>query len=463
MGSSVEKHDDDWGRILEDDQKERMSDAEIEALMRDAQVHPIEEAASNPLSIAVTNRVRGRVAATKKAKRTKHKGDEAYSPRFARSLERMGASADDWGQEETRAEEAAQALAHALAARGFDAGSSSISLTVNGVYAVCSHKGELTREDVLAIREELLDKMGASIRYAKTQPGKFGALLSDADQNRVPLPLAWERRPQVARRRDGLHLSAVIGIDEPEGNDCSIDLRSMAPHALIVGESGSGKTTLIRTMLLDLAATNPSSRLEFCLIDPKHDLGRGGLSTLPHMAMPIVCDKAAAAALFEWVNGEMLRRYALMAQAGARSLPHYNVMAAPEDRLPELLIVHDDLSEWLADADYAQRVVESAKVLSLKAQAAGICLLFAAKPDEENETLAKIHEYFGHRLVLKRPEEAAEIAVNEDGAEYFFGAGRLSEETFGKVCRCRTIVLSDQEGELAEITDAIKAADADWV
>lgn len=48
-------------------------------------------------------------------------------------------------------------------------------------------------------------------------------------------------------------------------------------------------------------------------------------------------------------------------------------MAAPRERIPELVIAHDEL----ADADYAQCVLDAARALSVKGPAAGIHLLFA--------------------------------------------------------------------------------------
>lgn len=71
--------------------------------------------------------------------------------------------------------------------------------------------------------------------------------------------------------------------------------------------------------------------------------------------------------------------------------------------------------------------------------------------------------HFGNRLVLKQHDAAAEIAVDEGGAEYFFGAGRAFAEMGGKVCRCRTVGLGAQKGEMRQAVEIIKAADPGWL
>lgn len=237
---------------------------------------------------------------------------EPYSPLFSRAFEQKVASADHSARE-AWAEAAAQALGEALAERGIEAERQSISLASNGCIAVFSHASNRTSEEVLAVRAQLLDAKAVRMLFAKTQTGKLCALLADAEGagDRVPLSAAWLRPRLVVRRRDGLQLSVLIGIEEPEGEIRSLDLSAPASHALIAGKSGAGKTTLIRTMLLDMAASNPSSRLKFCLIDPKSGLDVDCLSALPNMTMPIICDKAAAAALLGRAVGEMTRRYAL--------------------------------------------------------------------------------------------------------------------------------------------------------
>ena len=88
-------------------------------------------------------------------------------------------------------------------------------------------------------------------------------------------------------------LTAVLGVDE-EGVPLLLRLPSPdVAHVLIAGTTGSGKTALMRSILLSLAMTNPQSRLQMALVDPK-GRGFGPLSDIPHLIRPVIEDSEKA-------------------------------------------------------------------------------------------------------------------------------------------------------------------------
>ena len=69
-------------------------------------------------------------------------------------------------------------------------------------------------------------------------------------------------------------------------NNATIDSTTLS-----AGTTGSGKSVLIQVVLLDIAATNPSTLAKIILIDPKMGVDYTALDRLPHLREPIVVGK----------------------------------------------------------------------------------------------------------------------------------------------------------------------------
>ena len=91
------------------------------------------------------------------------------------------------------------------------------------------------------------------------------------------------------------------------------------PHGLCIGATGSGKSELLRTLLLGLAATHSSERLNLVLVDFKGGATFLGMSRLPHVSAVItnlheeleLVDRMADA-----LAGEIRRRQQVLRDAG---------------------------------------------------------------------------------------------------------------------------------------------------
>src|SRR4029077_16758850 len=113
------------------------------------------------------------------------------------------------------------------------------------------------------------------------------------------------------------------------------------PHTLVAGATGSGKSVLIQSLILDIAATNPSSLAQIVLIDPKMGVDYSALERLPHIQGGIVVDQSRARDELERLVLEMDRRYELFRAKSVRDLRSHNVEVPPGERLPMLFLVHD--------------------------------------------------------------------------------------------------------------------------
>jgi S-DNA-T family DNA segregation ATPase FtsK/SpoIIIE len=162
----------------------------------------------------------------------------------------------------------------------------------------------------------------------------------------------WSSSPQDTLR-------VPLGLGE-SGEPVLLDIKEsgqggFGPHGLCIGATGSGKSELLRTLLLGLAATHSSDRLNMVLVDFKGGATFLGMSELPHVSAVItnlqdemtLVDRMADA-----IAGEINRRQEVLRDAGnLANVGEYerkrqtNPSMPP---LPALLIVVDEFSEMLS-------------------------------------------------------------------------------------------------------------------
>ena len=232
------------------------------------------------------------------------------------------------------------------------------------------------------------------------------------------------------------------------------------PHTLIAGTTGSGKTVLMQTMLLDMAATNSSTRLKFYIIDPKAGLDYFSITRLPHMAAPLISNQEEARQLLQEVVEEMERRYVLFANAGAKNLEKYNAIVTREKQLPVLFVVHDELPNWMVQPEYAKSVTSVVTQLATKSRAAGIYLIFLAQRPDKDVLPMQVRDNLGNRLVLKLPANTSEIALGEKGAENLLGKGHMVAK-LGNVMNYVQVPYLDED-EIDEAVEMISRSDKEW-
>jgi hypothetical protein len=189
------------------------------------------------------------------------------------------------------------------------------------------------------------------------------------------------RRPQ---KRQVKRLPQVIPLDLealPEqaytvtlGRDktglITLDLAETHRAILTGGTSGSGKTNLMQSVILQLAAKHLPVEVLVAIVDTKQvDFGQDW-DRLPHLFRPVAHTLDDARRLIEAVEGERLRRQALMAKAGVadwRELPE-------DDRLPLLLLVVDEAADF-ARTPAMQTLVEVAR----KGRAFGVSIILGTQ------------------------------------------------------------------------------------
>ncbi|MFE9851923.1 type VII secretion protein EccCa [Streptomyces sp. NPDC005576] len=227
-------------------------------------------------------------------------------------------------------------------------------------------------------------------------------LLGINDLYRYQPAALWQRRGAHQ------HLRVPIGLTA-SGAPVELDLKEsaqggMGPHGMLIGATGSGKSELLRTLVLSLALTHPSDRLNFVLVDFKGGATFLGLDLLPHVSAVItnLADQASLVdRMQDALHGELMRRQELLRQAGnfvsALEYERARAAGAPLDPLPSLVVVVDEFSELLAThRDFMDLFV----MIGRLGRSLGVHLLLASQRLDEGR-VHQLESHLSYRVGLR--------------------------------------------------------------
>ena len=390
-------------------------------------------------------------------------GNQTFSPYFERVVKSKASSSHFSEERMAWAQRSTRALQMVFVEKGMQAKIRSYSLTPNGCLVSFEGSASLDSKRVLALRETLLTTQAINIVLVLPQPGSLLILFNDGSDKRETVSMwnIWNRRT-VEKRIAGVNLSFAVGLKETDGEILYFNPLKQDPHTLIAGRTGSGKTVLMQTLLLDMAATNPSTKLKFYIIDPKGGNDYFSLLRLPHLAEPLINDQGRAIDLLKRLVEEMYRRNQLFAKQQVNKLDRYNVKVPPEEQLPVIFLIHDELPQWMVNKEYRQTVTETLTQLATMSRATGIYLIFLAQRPDKDVMSMQIRTNLGNRLVLQLDAASSEIALEDKGAETLLGKGHLAAKLGGQLYYAQAPYLDEEMGEVDEAVDAIIEGDNEW-
>ena len=239
-----------------------------------------------------------------------------------------------------------------------------------------------------------------------------------------------------------------------EGEIWVRDLAKM-PHLLIAGSTGSGKSVAINTLIASLLFKHLPTSLRLLLIDPKM-VELTPYEGIPHLVRPVVTAPEEAAGVLQGAVAHMERRYRMMSQVGARNLEQYNAKVGPEEALPYLVIVVDELADLMMTAP---KEVESAILrLAQMARATGMHLILATQRPSVDILTSLIKVNIPARLAFAVSSGFdSRTILDAQGAEKLIGQGDALFHQPGLPKPVRLQVPYISEEEVARLASFLRA------
>ncbi|MFH1075650.1 MAG: DNA translocase FtsK [Pseudomonadota bacterium] len=282
-----------------------------------------------------------------------------------------------------------------------------------------------------------LSLKATSIRMVGHIPGKGATGIEVPNMDRAVVKLK-EILVDSAFQESNSRLTIVLGKDI-SGTPVVADLGRM-PHLLIAGATGTGKSVALNSIICSILYKSTAEEIRLVLIDPKR-IELSMYDGIPHLITPVVTDPKKATNALCWAVHEMERRYSLMADSGSRNIDGYNLKLAkrekakqavqdndceaqPEERLPYIVIVIDELADLMM---VASRDVEVAITrLAQMARAAGIHLLIATQRPSVDVLTGIIKANLPARISFQVSSKVdSRTILDTNGAESLLGSGDM--------------------------------------
>lgn len=329
-------------------------------------------------------------------------------------------------------------------------------LTPNAAILRFSGSANLTVEQVLKRRSELLTTHKLDIISIRPEPGAIAIYVARAERQIVDIQSLWQRWNPTVAPKGAQNILVGVREDDNELFFLSPSQRH-APHTLIAGSTGSGKSVLMQSIILGIAATNDPCHARIVLIDPKQGVDYFAFDALPHLEGGIIDQQETAVERLERLVLEMDNRYRLFKAARAPNIASYNAKVDAADILPTYWVIHDEFAEWMLTDEYRAAVTSTVGRLGVKARAAGIHLIFAAQRPDANVMPMQLRSQLGNRLILRVDSEGtSEIALGERGAERLLGKGHMIIRAEGEQGLIYAQVPFASEGFIGDIVEAIQ-------
>jgi DNA segregation ATPase FtsK/SpoIIIE, S-DNA-T family len=262
----------------------------------------------------------------------------------------------------------------------------------------------------------------SSVRIEAPVPGKsiVGVEVPNTTFGSVNLRSIIES-PSFQKMKTKSKLAIPLG-KGPGGEVLSADLSKM-PHLLIAGSTGSGKTVFLNSVICCLLFNNTPDELNFIMIDPKR-VELVSYNGLPHLSAPVVVEADKAVIALQWLTDEMDKRYRLFAEAGARNIEAYNKDRTPNEAMPFIVLVIDELADLMMTA--FGEVEHALCRLAQLARATGIHLIVATQRPSVDVITGLIKANFPTRISFSLTSQIdSRTILDTPGAEKLLGRGDM--------------------------------------
>lgn len=298
---------------------------------------------------------------------------------------------------------------------------------------------------ITALSDDIALVMKApSVRIIAPIPGK-SAVGIEVPNSTTALVYLKEVLESEEFRKSRSKLTLALGKDTG-GTPLVADLAEM-PHLLIAGTTGSGKTACINAIIASLLFQATPDELKFLMVDPKM-VELALFNDLPHLIAPVVTDPKKVKGALGWVVQEMESRYQLLAKTTVRHIDMYNQRVSPNERLPYLLVVIDELADLMMVVP--QEVEAAITRLAQLSRAVGIHMVLATQRPSVDVLTGVIKANFPARISFKVASKVdSRTVLDMNGADKLVGRGDMlfMKPSLPKPIRAQGALIEDAEIE----------------
>ena len=224
------------------------------------------------------------------------------------------------------------------------------------------------------------------------------------------------------------------------------DLTRM-PHMLVAGATNAGKSVCLNSLIAGLLFRATPREVKFVLIDPKR-VELSLFDGIPHLCTPVVRDIRQATGIFRATLKEMERRYDLFVRAGVRNFDGYNEKVTPDERIPYIVLIVDELADLMMQA--GPEVEFSICRLAQLARATGIHLVIATQRPSVDVITGTIKANISSRIAFAMNSQIdSRTILDMGGAERLIGRGDMLFKPIdaAKPTRIQGCIVSEREIE----------------
>ncbi len=274
---------------------------------------------------------------------------------------------------------------------------------------------------ILALQDNLALSLAAHpLRIEAPIPGK--SLVGIEVPNKVISTVRIKEilSDSIFKKSDG-HLVFALGKDV-SGKNHIVDLVKM-PHLLIAGATNSGKSVCVNSLIMSLLYKLNPNEIKFIMIDMKRvDLPQ--YNGIPHLLTPVITKIDKIKSALNWSVNEMEKRLDLLSKVNTVDIFQYNARVSQENRLPQIVIVIDELAELM---QLARQEVENAVIrLAQMGRAPGIHLVLATQRPSVDVITGLIKANIPARIAFAVTSQIdSRTILDTSGAEKLLGRGDM--------------------------------------
>lgn len=183
------------------------------------------------------------------------------------------------------------------------------------------------------------------------------------------------------------------------------------PHLLLAGSTKGGKSNHLNVMIAIMATMNTPAELQFLLIDLKGGIEFVHWGNLKHLIRPIVKSAGEVLETLRYIRSIMERRLEMFRSVTAKNLESYNSRVKPEDKLPRLITIVDEMATLMGLGQLTTDIHNELRILSSQGRAVGIHLVLCTQHSSVEMVPGWVKTNMGVRASTSMPTDVASQVI----------------------------------------------------